>query len=306
MPCYHPIKGYASKKLTVNGKRSFVTSGMKGLTDVPMEIPCGQCIGCRLKRSLDWAIRISNEASLYKENCFITLTIAPEYLPEDGSLSVAVHQKFMKDLKNHVRYHCGKAAAKKIRFFMCGEYGEEQGRPHYHYCLLNFDFADKYFHRRADRGELLYRSKTLEALWPFGHSEIGSVSFDSAAYVARYIVKKITGPKSELHYAGRLPEFTCMSRNPGIGAPWFERFSSDAYPRDRVVLRSGASVKPPRFYDKRYEILNPQHHVELRRIRMHTNRTIKKQNPLEFEYERLMIKETVHLATVTKTLKRKI
>lgn len=306
MPCYSPLKGYYSKSLTVNGKRSFVVSKKDALVDRPLEIPCGQCIGCKLNRSADWAVRISQEASLYEHNCFLTITYAPENLPEDGSLSVAHHQKFMKDLKNNIRYKYGKAAAKKIRFFMCGEYGEDLGRPHYHYCLLNFDFEDKYFHRLAERGEPVFRSSMLEKIWPYGFSEIGEVNFDTAAYVARYITKKITGPSSEGHYQGKHPEFTCMSRNPGIGAPFYDRFSSDIYPVGKITLPSGATRPPPRFYANRFELENNDSFIKNRRNKLIKSRADKAANPFEYEWERLRVKEMVHQETITKTLTRKI
>lgn len=320
MTCYSPLKGYYSKTLTVNGKRRFVTDRAKS-NDQPLEIPCGQCIGCKLQRSLDWAARIEKEASLYDDNCFVTLTYAPENLPPGASLVKPDHQNFVKRLKSAVRYKYGRAAAKKIRFFMCGEYGENLGRPHYHYILLNFDFPDKIHHRNADRGEKIFRSAMLEELWPYGFSEIGSVTFDSAAYVARYCTKKITGPMAESHYTvldaetgeyiTKQPEFTAMSLKPGIGEPWLQKFASDVYNQDTLVTRAGAKIRPPRYYDKRYEVQNPDHYKKV--LQRREQRPVNIFNTAEYNRmmldnteSRLKVKETVHKATVNSTLKRNL
>ena len=137
MPCYRPIKGYRSRRLNAEtGKRPVVFNPRDGFYDQPVDLPCGQCIGCRLERSRQWAIRCVHEASLHERNCFITLTYRDECLPTNGSLDLDAFQKFMKRLRR--RFGEG------VRFFHCGEYGENFGRPHYHAILFNLDFSDKY------------------------------------------------------------------------------------------------------------------------------------------------------------------
>jgi len=86
MPCYYPIKGYKSKKREPSGKRKIVFYAHQGLVDMPVTIPCGRCVGCRLERSRQWAMRCMHEASLHEENIFITLTYNPENLPEGNTL----------------------------------------------------------------------------------------------------------------------------------------------------------------------------------------------------------------------------
>lgn len=215
---------------------------------MPVEVPCGQCIGCRLERSRQWAIRCVHEAQLHSENCFITLTYNNDHLPADGSLDVTHWQKFMKRLRK--KYGDG------IRFFHCGEYGHQLGRPHYHACIFGFDFPDKVLWKQSPSGERLYRSASLESLWPFGYSSVGTLTFESAAYVARYIMKKHLGQGADDHYGGKKPEYTTMSRRPGIAAGWFEKFKGDVYPSDEVILR-GKAMKPPKYYDGLYEVLDP-------------------------------------------------
>lgn len=214
----------------------------------PITIPCGQCRYCRLEKSRQWALRCIAEASLWPQNCFITLTYAPEYLPKDGSLVKKHFQDFMKRLRK--KYGAG------IRYFYCGEYGALKGRPHYHALLFNFDFPDKELHSVSKSGALLYCSPSLNSLWPFGYSTIGNVTFESAAYVARYVMKKVTGKQKNDYYGGRLPEFCDMSRRPGIARGWYEQYKKDVFPHDCVILPNGKKCKPPKYFDKLLETEN--------------------------------------------------
>jgi len=260
MACFNPLIAYRGKMPNAKtGKLPMVFSPRDSFDpDSEFKLPCGRCIGCRLERSRQWAIRCVHEASLYERNAFITLTFSPEHLPKSGSLDKRDFQLFMKRLRK--RFGSG------VRYFHCGEYGEKMGRPHYHACLFNFDFDDRELWRVRD-GVKLYKSKALSELWPFGFSTIGDVTFESAAYVARYVTKKISGPVADDHYwrydpkSGEcydlLPEYITMSRRPGIGRPWIEKYQGDVYPHDRVVLR-GREMRPPKFYDSIFELDNPE------------------------------------------------
>lgn len=266
MACYSPLP-YFIKGITPSMKSDIVVLPRTplNLEKYSLRLPCSRCVGCRLERSRQWAVRCMHESSLYENNCFITLTYAPEFLPKDGSLNVRDFQLFMKRLRK--RFGDG------IRFFHCGEYGAKFRRPHYHAILFNFDFDDKYLWKE-DNGYRLYRSPTLEVLWPYGHVSVGSATFESAAYVARYILKKVTGDAADAHYLSDIdfdtgeckvlkPEYTTMSRRPGIAKGWFDQFSSDVYPADKVVVRQKV-MKPPRYYDSQFELLYPE---EMERIK---------------------------------------
>lgn len=260
MPCYRPRTGYRSKHVNPDtGKRSIVFNPHDGYVDLPQTVSCGQCIGCRLERSRQWAIRCLHESQLHPQNCFITLTYDNAHLPPLGTLVLEDYQKFMKRLRK--RYGEG------IRFFHCGEYGEKFARPHYHACLFNFDFEDKTLFS-VKKGNRLYISQSLSELWPFGFSTIGDVTFQSAAYVARYITKKINGKQALQHYevvdqedgeimGRRRPEYVTMSRRPGIGREWLNKFTEDVYPSDFIVI-NGKKMKPPKYYDLNFEIENPE------------------------------------------------
>jgi len=250
VPCFRPLEGFRSP----SGGLVFARHKSIGL---PMRVPCGRCIGCKLERSRQWAVRCMHEASLYADNSFVTLTYDDEHVPRFGSLLMDDWQKFFKRLRKR---------AGKVRFFGCGEYGEQFGRPHYHACLFGLDFPDKVLWTTRG-GHSVFRSPLLESVWTFGQSEIGSLTFDSAAYVARYCVKKITGKGALEHYqcvdpetgelGSRLPEFATMSRRPGVGAGWYELYSADVFPSDEVII-NGVASKPPRFYDKLLEVSSPE------------------------------------------------
>lgn len=248
MPCYHPIDAFqcsdGSVVFTDNLRRNDVVRRL--------QVPCGRCVGCRLERSRQWAVRCMHEASLYDANVFVTLTYDDEHLPEFNSLNYKHFQDFMKRLRKRFE-------PVNIRFYMCGEYGDDFSRPHYHACLFNCFFPDRRRISSGTSGSPLYRSDILSSLWPHGYSSIGDVTFESAAYVARYVMKKVTGDAADSHYttvdpdtgeiSKRTPEFNKMSLKPGIGAAWFAKYHKDVFPRDFVVSR-GTQAKPPRYYDK--------------------------------------------------------
>lgn len=247
MVCYHPLiavdvaKGQHEKACirVIGSAEQNPALYQKAKSDEHAYIvPCGQCIGCRLERSRQWAIRISQEASLYEQNCFITLTYMPKFCPP--TLVLRDFQLFMKRLRK--KYGNG------IRFFHCGEYGDLTGRPHYHAALLNFDFPDKKLFK-FHNGFKYYLSESLSNIWPFGNHLISDLTYDSAGYIARYVLKKITGDAAADAYKDKAPPYVTMSRRPGIGTPWIEKYLENVYNHDRVVVK-GHECLPPRFYDE--------------------------------------------------------
>lgn len=279
MPCFKPLQAFYSFDSSGNRSVSFSNSAarnfkegkpvahLSSLVADSLSIPCGRCQGCRLERSRQWALRCIHEASLHEQNCFITLTYDDEFLPKDFSLNKSHFQLFMKRFRKLF-------PESRIRYFHCGEYGDKGGRPHYHALIFGFDFSDKVFYRLTEFGKL-YTSSTLASLWTKGFCTIGSVTFRSAAYVARYCMKKFTGPDAAVHYrfflpdgsiVQRLPEYATMSRRPGIGRGWYDRFSSSIYPADFIVV-NGVKCKPPRFYDNSLEKVSPDVLVSVKESR---------------------------------------
>jgi len=325
MPCFRPLKGYRAQTVNPSGKRSIVFSKREGFTDLPIELPCNQCIGCRLERSRQWAIRCVHEASLHEDNSFITLTYSDSNLPKYNSLSKHHFQLFFKKLRKHFSFKLLSSLSlspsplmpiqdsfrrlyRPIRYFHCGEYGDKKLRPHYHACLFGIDFADKVKISENENGDAIYDSATLEKIWGNGIVRIGSVTFESAAYVARYITKKITGKAASQYYVDMdpetgefvdiQPEYTTMSRRPGIAKGWYEKWASDVYPDDFIVLR-GKQLKPPKFYKSQYEILNPQGAARLRA----RGQNAAKKNACHNTLDRLIVREAIKIAEFKK-LKR--
>jgi hypothetical protein len=292
MGCYHPLKAYQTGT-TINGKKIVSFKEERDEHKYPqIAIPCGKCIGCKLDKAKQWAIRCIHEASLYEQNCFITLTFNEEYLPEDHSIDKRHLQLFFKKLRNRI------TDGRTIKYFACGEYGEQRNRPHYHALIFNYDFPDKRLWKKTEAGELIYRSEILEKLWPYGYSSIGNVTFESAGYVARYQFKKQKDKKSyELvdDETGELfnlePEFLLMSRGGkkghGIGYEWFKKYHEDTNKDYLTVNRMKVGV--PKYYDYLKEQTMPQLLEEIKAQR--------EQNILdkheEFTKERLEQKEAV-------------
>lgn len=218
---------------------------------------------------------------MHENNCFITLTFSPEELEKrknPASLDVSEFQRFMKRLR--------KKYGKGVRFFHCGEYGEKNKRSYYYALLFGVDFGDRELWSTRD-GVNLYVSDNLSKLWPYGFSTIGDVTFESAAYVARYVMKKVRGEGAPDHYSNWIdpitgeitevkPEYATMSRRDGIGKSWFDKYKNDVFPNDYCVIR-GHEVKPPRYYETLLKQYYPEEHEQLKAKR-------KEEAPEVYEY----------------------
>lgn len=310
MACYYPLVAMRDSEENENGKRPIrIIKSSTELNERYLKeaikakrltlIPCGRCIGCKLEKARQWAVRCVHESQMHDENCFITLTFNNENLPKNGSVDKRDLQLFFKRLRKFLK-------TDRVRYFASGEYGDKTGRPHYHICLFGYDFKDKELIYSNQTSEFapsadykLYTSKTLERVWQNkGFVTIGSLTFESAGYVARYCLKKITGKKQKSHYNGREPEFALMSRNNGIGFSWFEKYKTDVYPKDFFTI-NGCKQKPVRYYDYLLETKDGELFVKIKDERMENGQ--KK----ELTYRRLM--EMDHFKKLqTKTLQRSI
>ncbi len=262
MPCVSPLRGYRTVHGGWQSKRGSNTIGK-------MNVPCSSCIGCRTDRRKEWAARIMHEASGYKNNSFLTLTYNDEHLPNDGSLIKSHHQKFMKRLRQ--RY-----PKTTMKYYMCGEYGEGNNRPHYHSCLFNMAFPDEILWSN-NHGLPLYTSEILEDTWKYGFAKIGNLDYQAAEYVAGYVLKKITGTQADDHYRryddrGNAywlqEEYNAMSK--GIGENWIKKYWRDVYPSDEMPIPGVGIVRsPPRYYEKIMEGIDEQvmHEVKTNRAK---------------------------------------
>lgn len=323
MPCYSP----------------WIQLGSGGIS---RPLACGQCIGCRLKRSLEWATRCVHEAQMHEHSCFVTLTYNDENLPVPPTLRHRDFQLFLKRLRkalgssgeglflhsdkpavdkhspkvdgsqNHKQQLDRKSHVQTISYYMSGEYGERNRRPHYHACLFGVDFQDKTYDRTTKAKEKIYTSKTLDQIWGKGYASIGAVTFASAAYIARYIVAKKTGAQAETHYqivdqeTGEIlptrlkPEYNQMSLKPAIGKRWLDKYQDDVYPHGYVVINEHKK-QTPRYYDKLFEMRDRKAFLQLKKER---TEQAKKQEK-ETTNPRLQARETVQLAQLNQ-LKRKL
>lgn len=279
-----------------------------------MEVACGQCLGCRLDHSRMWAIRIVHEAATHDRNSFVTLTYDDDHVPRDGSLRKKDYTDFMKRLRK-------KCEPVRVRYYQCGEYGEKLGRPHHHACLFGLNFEDQEF-LGEQNGHKLYTSQMLAEAWGHGFVTVGELTFESAAYCARYVTKKITGKNAHDHYLrcdedGQaywlVPEYATMSRGHrcarcraqgykepgcqdctgGIGQAWYEKFKDDCFPSDEVpVPGSGVYKKVPRYYETLLKNTDLEQHTEIKKLR----RKFREEHAEEFTADRLMSRYKVQKA----------
>lgn len=307
MPCFNPIQGYRARHVNESGKRGIVFNAKDGFIDMPVKVPCGRCRGCRLEYSRQWAIRCVHEAQVHDDNSFITLTYNNDNLPENRSIDKRELQRFFKRLRKEIG---------EFRYFACGEYGEMQNRPHYHAIIFGYEFPDKLVWSESN-GNVLYRSAQLEKVWNKGYCLIGDVTFESAAYVARYVMKKHKPDKRKTdeenkkpyqivdretgEYYEVQPEFCLMSKGTkknqkgGIGKQWYDMYKGDTT-KDFITI-NGKKVSVPRYYDRLLDKENPK---ELLRRKGNRIKNFDAENNTQ---ERLIVREKCQIAK-TQLLKR--
>lgn len=361
MPCYHPITAYRPR----DGGKLLFQDG-RGDAD-QIQIPCGQCRGCRRKRAQGWAIRCVHEARTHKHNCYITLTYNDEHVPV--GLKHEHFQKFMsrliaslhREIKQREKraappvggqrlvsqrqetatslpsrplagsggtggrqnpraflwdpceVSTSQSARRKKRasrrlhvgYYMCGEYGERTGRPHFHALLFGIDFSDKRL-LKITKGHRLYESETLTKLWGMGHASVGDASFESARYISEYILKKWTGDKKNTYQVtdpvtGEVveiqKEYNAMSKRPGVGSGYLRKYGD--YLAHGWVIHQNVKLPPPRYYDKWFATHDPKQWEEVQ----HQRYLLQLQQIQHHTPERLAVAEAVDRAK-TRTYKR--
>lgn len=263
MPCTAPIAAFQSSK---GGPLHFQK---QNAGDRALQVPCNQCHDCRKRRLSDWGLRMMHHASLYPDNCFLTLTYDDAHLPEQGSLYKPHLQQFFKRLRHHTIRH--------LSYYACGEYGERTQRAHYHVALFNYDFQDKVAFRKIG-DHTLYLSNQLTKIWGHGQTSVGSLTYESACYTASYIMQRTLGKGCPKYCTldeetGQLiplvQPFAVMSLRPAIGKPWIEKYHQDIYghDKDRIHVK-GRPLMPARYYDKIYDTINPDHMEKIKQQRV--------------------------------------
>lgn len=272
-----------------------------------VEIPCGRCIGCRLKYSRDWASRMVFESSQHAHNYFITLTYQDRYLPvneflnedtgECGQIATLFKrdvQLFMKRLREKVKTDFPEHDD-NIMYYAAGEYGGATRRPHYHMILFGMPELDLKFYKRTDQGFLLYNCEWLDNIWkntedrnapcPFssapvaeglkedslGYVVVGETSFETCAYVSRYVMKKQKGDTSSVYEEYNFePEFSLSSRRPAIGREFFEKHYNELYSQDFVSVPTENGKKKlfnSKYYDNLLEQIDNEKYNKIKETR---------------------------------------
>lgn len=176
---------------------------------------CGQCIPCRINKRREWTHRILLEAAQTKDNCFLTLTYDDEHLPEGGTLVPRDLRLFFWRLRKKM----------KFRYFGVGEYGDDSQRPHYHVALFGVQSCLRGLTSPRRNGTCCEVCDSMRLVWKNGNVYLGSLTEQSAAYIAGYVTKKMTA-HDDIRLNGRYPEFARMSLRPGIGAGMMDDLAS--------------------------------------------------------------------------------
>lgn len=315
MGCYHPLKAFLRRVPGSNRTEVIVASYSTDHIEIDeqgriykahdrlvrnssavcvrefREIPCGQCIGCRLERSRQWANRCSLEMGLHEKNCFVTLTYDDDHLPMNpavtgrsvdtvtgetwlnysddefvNTLRLEDLQNFMKGLRREINkkpkgakgkyYKKGDPEFQTVRYFASGEYGDHTRRSHYHCLLFGYMPDDLSPVSVSEIGYTYYTSETLSRIWNKGFVIVTEASWETAAYTARYIMKKQTGQNAKFYEENNiLPEFCTMSRNPGIGFSWYnDHKKCYAIFSDKILPSAGDKRRfnRIRYFDKKF------------------------------------------------------
>jgi len=290
MPCFWPKTAYyapggedGKRRLTFSRREAY-----EDLIDQAVPLPCGRCDFCLKKRANAWMVRNIHEMASHNQCQFLTLTYAPDKLPAHGSLQMSDHKNFMK----RYRKEADSRARRKLKFFMCGEYGETTERAHYHYLIFGHMFGDREEVENTPGGNKQWQSQALTKIWGKGRCRIGVANPKSAAYVSGYILKKQFGADGDKTYEvpepdpetgeiySRLPPFQCSSKE--LGLRWIEKNYKEIYPSNFVII-AGKKCAPPEFYDKWLEAKHPELHREVRQMRKAHKREIKRDLDLKGE-----------------------
>lgn len=344
MVCYHPLHAFTIGKDKKTGKNIIKVTSNKVqsiyfdkeynhwfMSTNPHEfihndyidIPCGHCIGCQLKYSRDWANRCMLESLDHDESYFITLTYNDDNLPssvyydKDTGEELISHslvkddfQKFMKRLR---RYYERKGYENKLRFFACGEYGPQTGRPHYHVIVFGLHLDDLKIHTTSDNGNNYYTSEFVSKCWQNkGYCLVTECTWDTCAYVARYVTKKkvnMTSDKDIYDDMNIAKEFVLMSRRPGIAKNYFDKHKDEIYKTDELFIKGKSFVaKPPKYFDNLLEAESPELIETIktnRKIHAELNKQAKLLNSSKDYYDMLKDEE-YELRHRIKSLKRKV
>lgn len=299
MTCYHPLHAFQDGVNLKSGKPNYkITSNKvksvmfdpdtnhwymsedpnKYLNNEYIDIPCSKCIGCRLDYSRSWATRCMLEAQYFTRSMFLTITYDDVHVPHSSydvpetgeikdilTLSPRDFTLFMKRL----RYYYSEKFNKELRYFACGEYGSTSLRPHYHVIVFGLDLDDLIEVKKSRSGFPLYQSDLVDKAWNKGYVLLSDNNWQTAAYTARYIMKKQKGEDAYIYEEFNIePEFVRMSRMPGIGRQYYDDHKHEIYKNDEIIFNDGMTVKPPKYFDDLYSKEYPELFEQVREKRI--------------------------------------
>lgn len=285
MPCYHPLTRVSNGSINLKTGKPlgtvvpFVPHDQRLPGTLYQDIPCGQCIGCRLEYSRKWADRLMIEAREHKHTWFITLTYDDKHLPYNpivdqstGEVTKFVPtlrkrdvQLFMKSLRDAIK-------PAKVRFYAAGEYGEKKYRPHYHLILFGLELDDLKFYKCNDLKQPYYTSEFLSKVWKDqGYVVVAPATYETMLYTSRYVTKKLKGFERVFYELNNIePPFSLMSRKPGIAG---NSFDLDIMECENIILPQGRKASHPRYYQKLLERDYPDFYEEYKCKRLERNDT---------------------------------
>lgn len=338
MSCTNPLKAFTIGVNRENGKKKLKICGRDvqylerdghswrkcydtlpdsfcGSSDIISDydlIPCGSCYSCRMTKARDWTVRCLLESQYHEESWFITLTYDDDHLPYNvdsvsgeftgkSSLVKSDLQKFIKRLRKNYSFD------NHISYLACGEYGDLSLRPHFHLLLFGLKLDDLKEYKKTPLGYSLYNSDFITKCWPYGYSVIAPVTYESAAYVSRYTVKK-QGDFGKDIYDDYLieKEFLLCSLKPAIGYQYYVDHRDEIYKYDAIYLPEGKVVKPPRYFDKLFERDYPE---KMEFIKEHRKSLANLQieaemDACDYDFDQLLAVKDKYFHERTKTLKR--
>lgn len=284
MACFHPLPACYDVQYPVVTKVHVCRSGTALAPQVssvtgellePFTVPCGKCIGCRLDYSRQWADRCTLEALDHPrdQSWFVTLTYDDEHIPPLAPCGIHTLvpddlSAFMKRLRE--RWSRVHLQSDSIRFYGAGEYGSDTFRPHYHLLLFGLELFDLRLYKSNSDGDPVYSSSELDSVWGNGFTCVAPFSWHTAAYTARYVVKKLKGRDASDTYrsAGIAPEFVRMSRKPGIGFGYLSEHFDEIIERDSIQLPQGMRCKPPKYFMRTLQESDPLSFDRIKRQRI--------------------------------------
>lgn len=246
MQCNNPI--------TLRGKGSADSDDL-------LVVPCGRCLGCKMARSREWAIRIIHEIDSWESNIFATFTYDDEHLPQNNSISVHELKKLWKRLRKNIN--------RPIKYYACGEYGERKGRPHYHAIIFNLSLQEHGIYTEGKDKGVAYSGPLVDC-WPFGQVHLGTVTFNSARYVSQYLEKKYYGIKAKKEFLDRGLEVPFQVVSQGLGLEYALK-NKDQLVKDLGVRISGSLLALPRYYKKKLEIDKKEFERMAKQLKVDTN-----------------------------------